>query len=731
MADQRLFSLLFVGILWGCVLGLQRPAPRYSQQLMPDTSFTCRHKIVGSYYADPETDCQLFHVCVSVAGSIQDYRFLCPNDTAFDQESQTCADWYDVDCEAATLYYASDNFDLYRLGSGLESLHYDSVRNDVEAQDHLQRSESSDPIRSSIQNSNRAASGASSNGNNNKNNQDILRGSSSSNFFNNRNNGKEDDYDNDKTYREDTGLESRRKQGVRKVARKQQYDNNNSNNIQPTTSRPSTTFANQNRNNNYQNNGNNFNQRQNSNSFVSPTTVRPFVEQENYNNNNNFARNNQNNNNQKYNTPASTYRPTTVNSYQENTSGYNNQQTNYNNFNSNKFSGNQQNFASSSFPQSPVASSTFRPTDYTANVSNKKKPSEETGQTFGNQYTGQLNKFSTQSTTPRATTNFQPNDYTTYQQKNYNNIQRTTRPATTDFQTTTIVPTFYEDYTITGRLNELQNINKVTTTTREQEFAQTTPRSTNNFAGSSYIPTTYSPVTKKLVTNGDNNQGQTAGRGNDQYTGQYESGRTTNGGQYREKTTQQTGQVYKNTQSYDTTRPNFGNNDNNGQYRDAATKAPKKVTQFNNYDTKFNYDGTTRSFDNFDQSRTGSVAGFSPASVNKLAESPVTQRPTTPVARRTVYNSPNTQRPSSSATNFEPQTTPNTRTGSFVSGTAKPFTSTPRPVEQQRPTTVKPKTSKKNDYDYAYYDNAGTLEYDGLDFEQVAGSRDSAKISRN
>lgn len=46
---------------------------------------------------------------------VQDFRFLCPNNTAFDQENQICDDWYNIDCEAATLYY-SDNFDLYRLG---------------------------------------------------------------------------------------------------------------------------------------------------------------------------------------------------------------------------------------------------------------------------------------------------------------------------------------------------------------------------------------------------------------------------------------------------------------------------------------------------------------------------------------------------------------------------------------------------------------------------------------
>lgn len=35
---------------------------------MPKTSFTCRDKILGGYYADPETQCQMFHVCVKIAG---------------------------------------------------------------------------------------------------------------------------------------------------------------------------------------------------------------------------------------------------------------------------------------------------------------------------------------------------------------------------------------------------------------------------------------------------------------------------------------------------------------------------------------------------------------------------------------------------------------------------------------------------------------------------------------
>lgn len=46
-------------------------------------------------------------------------------------------------------------------------------------------------------------------------------------------------------------------------------------------------------------------------------------------------------------------------------------------------------------------------------------------------------------------------------------------------------------------------------------------------------------------------------------------------------------------------------------------------------------------------------------------------------------------------------------------------------------TSPKPKSTKKNDYDYAYYDNAGGAEYDGLDLDHVARNKESSKISRN
>lgn len=42
--------------------------PFLSLQNMPKTDFSCRDKILGGYYADAETQCQMFHICVKVAG---------------------------------------------------------------------------------------------------------------------------------------------------------------------------------------------------------------------------------------------------------------------------------------------------------------------------------------------------------------------------------------------------------------------------------------------------------------------------------------------------------------------------------------------------------------------------------------------------------------------------------------------------------------------------------------
>merc|ERR1719187_2629139 len=52
----------------------------------PETQFSCDGYIQG-YYADPEADCQSFHICVDDGnnGMIK-YSFLCPNGTLFQQQ---------------------------------------------------------------------------------------------------------------------------------------------------------------------------------------------------------------------------------------------------------------------------------------------------------------------------------------------------------------------------------------------------------------------------------------------------------------------------------------------------------------------------------------------------------------------------------------------------------------------------------------------------------------------
>ncbi|XP_033320282.1 putative uncharacterized protein DDB_G0282499 isoform X2 [Bombus vosnesenskii] len=644
----RLVCLVWVAALGACVFGLQRPPPRYSQQYMPETSFTCRNKIVGSYYADPETDCQVFHVCVSVSGTIQDYKFLCPNDTAFDQESQTCADWYDVDCEAATLYYASDNFDLYRLGSGLESLHYDSIRSDAEPQDHLQRSETSDPVRSSANTLNRVSSGS-------FNANRDLRGSSSGNFYNNRN-GKDEDYESEKTYKDEI-VQEKKKTGVRKVSRKQQYnDNGNNNYVASSTAVPAAAPANQNTYTGFYS-GNNYNQR--ANGFVSSTSARPLE---------NFNRNQQNT--QRYNTPSSTYRPSTnyQNNYNFQSPSTTTKTTIYNAYNTNP-NYNQQN--TGGFSQS----TTVKPTSYNKNY---------------NQNYNNGAQF-TQSTTLQPSTNYQPNDYTNYQ-RNYNNIQRTNNNV--PYQSTTATPTVYDNNYNNNNNNNYNNNNNNgqyrSSTTIKQDISQPTTKYFPSFASSSYAPTTYSPATKKYIPN-DNAQAQTAVR-------------TSESGQYYEKSNQP---IKSSSQYYD------------------STKAPKKATQYNNYDGTNGKYYTETSTGNYDLARSSVGIGFSPASINHLAETP---RSTTPVPRRistaTTYNpnnfNSNTQRSSQSPT------TP--RESTYVSGSARPFSSTTRLPST---TTTRPKSGKKNDYDYAYYDNTAGLEYDSLDLEHVTGNKESTKIARN
>ncbi|CAH1953396.1 unnamed protein product [Acanthoscelides obtectus] len=67
---------------------------------IPRTSFSC--KGIGSgYYADLETDCQVFHICEEE----KKISFLCPNGTIFQQSELICEWWFKVNCTDAPQLY--------------------------------------------------------------------------------------------------------------------------------------------------------------------------------------------------------------------------------------------------------------------------------------------------------------------------------------------------------------------------------------------------------------------------------------------------------------------------------------------------------------------------------------------------------------------------------------------------------------------------------------------------
>jgi len=78
--------------------------PVYS--VPPETSFSCDGYIEG-YYADPEAECQSFHICANDGiGGLLKYSFLCPNGTLFNQQYFICDWWFNTDCSQAEDYYA-------------------------------------------------------------------------------------------------------------------------------------------------------------------------------------------------------------------------------------------------------------------------------------------------------------------------------------------------------------------------------------------------------------------------------------------------------------------------------------------------------------------------------------------------------------------------------------------------------------------------------------------------
>ena len=69
--------------------------------------------IILGYYADPDAQCQAFHICSANAeGGLAKYTFLCPNGTIFNQEYFICDWWFNVDCDEAAALAESRNAEI-------------------------------------------------------------------------------------------------------------------------------------------------------------------------------------------------------------------------------------------------------------------------------------------------------------------------------------------------------------------------------------------------------------------------------------------------------------------------------------------------------------------------------------------------------------------------------------------------------------------------------------------
>ncbi|XP_054272343.1 mucin-3A-like [Macrosteles quadrilineatus] len=68
---------------------------------IPTTAFSCRAVKKPGYYADLDTDCQVFHIC----DGGRKISFLCPNGTIFRQSHLICDWWFRVDCGKSVELY--------------------------------------------------------------------------------------------------------------------------------------------------------------------------------------------------------------------------------------------------------------------------------------------------------------------------------------------------------------------------------------------------------------------------------------------------------------------------------------------------------------------------------------------------------------------------------------------------------------------------------------------------
>merc|ERR1712061_969358 len=111
-----------LSMLQGSVPGVPgEDYPIYSE--VPESGFSCEGQVDGGYYADPEAECQAFHICTADgAGGLAKYSFLCPNGTLFNQNYFICDWWFNFDCSTAEdLYSLNDEYASERDALGAAS----------------------------------------------------------------------------------------------------------------------------------------------------------------------------------------------------------------------------------------------------------------------------------------------------------------------------------------------------------------------------------------------------------------------------------------------------------------------------------------------------------------------------------------------------------------------------------------------------------------------------------
>merc|ERR1739846_102942 len=91
-----LTALAVVGIASVLVMGQDL------SEIPTDLNFSCDGRAYG-YYADPTTNCQVFHICLG-DGDIK-WSFLCPNQTIFNQQYFVCDHAINVECNNAESFY--------------------------------------------------------------------------------------------------------------------------------------------------------------------------------------------------------------------------------------------------------------------------------------------------------------------------------------------------------------------------------------------------------------------------------------------------------------------------------------------------------------------------------------------------------------------------------------------------------------------------------------------------